>query len=487
MLQSQVVFGTSGARGLVVAMTDQICYGYTTGFLKYLMEDGAWGVGQRVALSGDLRASTPRILSACAEAVRDLGGKPVFCGYVPTPAMAHWSFSEGVPSIMVTGSHIPDDRNGIKFYRPDGEILKEDEPRITRQFVTIIKGRWSPNGHFVSPPMPIGSPNKDVGKRYLARYVEAFGREALRGKKIGVYQHSAVGRDLLVDILGALGATVVPLGRSKIFVPVDTEAVRPEDVLLARKWVVEHQLDAIASTDGDSDRPLLADDTGEWLRGDVLGMLCARELNADVVVTPISSNTLVEKCASFVRVLRTKIGSPFVIAAMNEALIAHGGVVCGYEANGGFLLGSDIVLQGKLIKALPTRDAILPIVTVLANSRNEDISQLLSQLPQRHTVSDRLQGFLSDRRDHLMGWLRPEDTVKRNVQVEEIFAPIARSSLTMISFLDGARMTFANDRVIHLRASGNAPELRCYTEAESCDLATELNRATLAAVAELFP
>jgi phosphomannomutase len=263
--------------------------------------------------------------------------------------------------------------------------------------------------------------------------------------------------------------------------------VRPEDVLLARKWVVEHQLDAIASTDGDSDRPLLADDTGEWLRGDVLGMLCARELNADVVVTPISSNTLVEKCASFVRVLRTKIGSPFVIAAMNEALIAHGGVVCGYEANGGFLLGSDIVLQGKLIKALPTRDAILPIVTVLANSRNEDISQLLSQLPQRHTVSDRLQGFLSDRRDHLMGWLRPEDTVKRNVQVEEIFAPIARSSLTMISFLDGARMTFANDRVIHLRASGNAPELRCYTEAESCDLATELNRATLAAVAELFP
>src|SRR6185369_6403633 len=84
MQQSGVAFGTSGARGLVSAMTDRVCHGYTLGFLQFMIEDGAWAKGGRVALAGDLRPSTPRILAACAQAVRDLGGEPVFCGYVPT-------------------------------------------------------------------------------------------------------------------------------------------------------------------------------------------------------------------------------------------------------------------------------------------------------------------------------------------------------------------------------------------------------------------
>ena len=127
MTFSGVAFGTSGARGLVTAMTDRVCHGYVTGFLQFMAKCGVWSAGERVALAGDLRPSTPRILIACAQAVRDLGGIPFFCGYVPTPALANWAFGEGVPSVMVTGSHIPDDRNGIKFYRPDGEILITDE------------------------------------------------------------------------------------------------------------------------------------------------------------------------------------------------------------------------------------------------------------------------------------------------------------------------------------------------------------------------
>ena len=75
--QSGVAFGTSGARGLVSAMTDRVCHAYTTGFLRFMLECGAWTAGGRVALAGDLRPSTPRILAACAQAVRDLGGEPV--------------------------------------------------------------------------------------------------------------------------------------------------------------------------------------------------------------------------------------------------------------------------------------------------------------------------------------------------------------------------------------------------------------------------
>ncbi|MEA7188015.1 hypothetical protein ONJ45_27985, partial [Salmonella enterica subsp. enterica serovar Virginia] len=53
-----------------------------------------------------------------------------------TPALAHQSISDKVPAIMVTGSHIPFDRNGLKFYRPDGEITKEKgiEPIFKYEF-----------------------------------------------------------------------------------------------------------------------------------------------------------------------------------------------------------------------------------------------------------------------------------------------------------------------------------------------------------------
>lgn len=484
MQESGVAFGTSGARGLVTAMTDQVCYAYTTGFLQFLVEDGVWAGGERVALAGDLRPSTPRILAACVQAVRDLGGEPVFCGYVPTPALAHWAFAEGIPSLMVTGSHIPDDRNGIKFYRPRGEILKDDEPGITRQTVDLGRASWTPAGLFETPP-PLPAIT-DIRAGYVDRYVRYFGAAALRGRRIGVYQHSAVGRDLLVEILTALGAQVTPLGRSAIFVPVDTEAVRPEDVALARGWAAEHGFDALASTDGDSDRPLLADHTGEWLRGDVLGVLCARQLGAHAVVTPVSSNTLVEQCGAFAEVHRTRIGSPYVIAQMNAALAASAGMVCGYEANGGFLLANTIGAAGQELTALPTRDAVLPIIAALVAAGPGSLRDLLDSLPARVTYSDRIEAFAPERRDRLMAWLVPAPGSPATAELDASFAPMAGAPLSGVDLTDGVRMTFANNRIIHLRGSGNAPELRCYSEAEDAASARRLNEGGLAFVRERF-
>ncbi len=59
-----------------------------------------------------------------------LRARSSLCGRVPTPALALAGLARVVPSIMVTGSHIPFDRNGIKFYTPRGEISKQDEQPI---------------------------------------------------------------------------------------------------------------------------------------------------------------------------------------------------------------------------------------------------------------------------------------------------------------------------------------------------------------------
>ncbi len=480
MAQSGVAFGTSGARGEVIAMTDRICFAYTAGFLQHLRDQGEFTPGKRVALAGDLRPSTPRILAACAEAVRSLGGEPVFCGYVPTPALAAYAFAQGIPSLMVTGSHIPDDRNGIKFYRCAGEVLKDDEAGITGQVVTLDPALFGPDDQLRDPaPLPLVT---DVTAAYVARYVGFFGADALSGLTIGVYQHSAVGRDVLVQVVEGLGAKALVLGRSETFIPVDTEAVRPEDIAAARGWAAEHGPYAIISTDGDSDRPLLANEAGEWLRGDRLGILCAQALGADHVVTPVSSNTALELTGQFAHVARTRIGSPYVIAAMNAALAAGGTRVCGYEANGGFLLSSDIAQDGKVLTALPTRDAVLPILAALVAARGAGgLTALEAALPARVTYSDRIQAFPPADSKRLFAHLQDGDAAARDARLAGYFAG-EHGGLASVDLTDGIRMTMADGVVVHLRGSGNAPELRCYTEAGDAAAAAAATAAALRTV-----
>lgn len=254
MASSGVAFGTSGARGLVSAMTDRVCFAYTCAFLRHLEAIGEFAAGESVAIAGDLRPSTPRILAACAEAIRHMGGEVAYCGFVPSPAVAAYGFARGMPSMMVTGSHIPDDRNGIKFNRADGEILKPDEMAMRAQDVDL-PDVFNEQGQLKAPPTC--GPLVDVSSGYVARYVDFFGAQALEGLTLGIYEHSAVGRDIFIAIAEGLGAKVVRLGRSETFIPVDTEAVRPEDQALARQWAIDHRLDAILSSDGDSDDRLI--------------------------------------------------------------------------------------------------------------------------------------------------------------------------------------------------------------------------------------
>ena len=396
---------------------------------------------------------------------------------MPTPALAYYAFGARIPSLMVTGSHIPDDRNGIKFYRAAGEVLKADEQAMSGQTLRIDPAKFDAEGGLRAPiPLPAVI---DVETAYVARYADWYGREALKGLRVGVYQHSSVARDLLVRIIETLGAEAIPLGRSETFVPVDTEAIRPEDDALALGWAREYGFDAICSTDGDADRPLFAGADGLWLRGDVLGVLCARELGADRVITPVSSNSVAEKCGAFARVVRTRIGSPYVIAAIDAEVADGGKLVCGYEANGGFLLGSDVAAGTRRLTALPTRDAVLPILALLVAAAERRLGSLQASLPPRFTHSDRIKGLPTAVSQRLIARLTEGDEAACMARLTALFGDLAGAAVAMDQ-TDGLRITFASAEVIHLRPSGNAPELRCYTEADSGPRAAGINQAALA-------
>ena len=465
---SQVQFGTSGVRGLVEEFDDATIFAYTTSFLDYVSTKYSLTPGSQVWFGHDLRPSSPHITRVSMEATRQAGFFIRNCGEISTPALAYSALKERCPSIMITGSHIPFDRNGIKFYRPDGELMKRDEAHIIESKAEFPSGLFH-QGRLKTPTKSFSS-DPTAATSWINRYRTAFGN-LLNGMTIGHYQHSAAGRDILTELLEILGARVIAFGRSDSFVPIDTEAVSMEDAENARALTKKYSLDALVSTDGDGDRPLLADETGSYFRGDTLGMLAALSLRAEHVITPVSTNSAIELCNHFSSVTRTKIGSPNVIEAMQIALRDNNKSVVGFEANGGFLtattLKSPIYFQE--ISPLPTRDAILPILAVIALAKQLDLSlsQLYTTLPSRYTASDRLIDTPRQISDIFMESLKISPALIGDLAGSD-------AKIESLDETDGFRATLTDGNIIHLRPSGNAPELRIYVESTSPDKANQL-------------
>ncbi|MET0439766.1 MAG: phosphomannomutase [Devosia sp.] len=449
-------FGTSGVRGLVTDLQGQPARRYVAAFLRHLQASGQMA-GGRVLVGYDLRPSSPAIAQDCLNAIAASGFEPVDCGAVPTPALALQAMKTGSAAVMITGSHIPADRNGLKFYKPAGEVSKDDEGGIVAQLSTS----GVPDTTF-----PAQNEHAEALKAYAERCVALLPKGALADWKIGIFEHSTVSRDLLGEVLIALGAETVSLGRSDVFVPVDTEAF--SDALFAPlpAWVREHGLDAVISADGDADRPLVMDGEGNFVRGDALGLLAARFLGAKVVVTPVTSNSAIERTGYFDQVVRTRVGSPFVVAGMETA-----DSVVGFEANGGTFVGS-----GFELASLPTRDAILPVIAALGLAAQDKISvaELVARLPLQVAVADRLQEVPSERSAAFLEQLRTDTAYAATV-----FAPY---EIAAVNAIDGLQFHLKTGETVHFRASGNAPELRSYVEAGSEARAEELLAWSMAAL-----
>jgi phosphomannomutase len=525
-----LTFGTSGLRGLVKDITDLEAYVNVKGAVRYLLASGDIKEGARVLLAGDLRPSTDRIMRACAKAIADAGCEVENAGKIPTPALLLHALSTQRAGVMVSGSHIPFDRNGIKLNKTVGEVLKSDEAGISREVErvraeeyrrTAEASAFAPSGMLkVAPTLP--PLDRSAEDRYVTRYTASFAAGALGGMRVLVYEHSAVGRDILGRILRELGAEVVPAGRAETFIPIDTENVTDELLdrlqgLLAAD-TSGRPLDAVVSTDGDSDRPLVAavlpadqPDPGgrrvRFLAGDLLGIVVAEYLRADAVVVPISANDAVERRirerGGLLR--KSKIGSPYVIAGIDELRRAgtHSRIV-GWEANGGFLVGSPIGLAREVIAPLPTRDSVLPILANLVAAAEQRISlaTLWSRLPARFGRAGLIDEVPVAVSKAIVARLVPPGDVTEveldatgGVMVRtgsgaaaapvlaepaagawrECKATLARfftralgfDDIVKINVLDGVRVYFKSGDVAHIRPSGNAPQLRIYANSDT--------------------
>jgi phosphomannomutase len=539
-------FGTSGRRGDVAHLTQLEIYITALAELEYLQSlsraDGGIVRGEEFFFACDLRPSSTRyvpeekgrgeIAQTIVRAIRDAGMKPVNLGLIPTPALMCHAVARGKGSMMITGSHIPFERNGYKTNTARGELLKKDEAPINARVEQVrerlyqqpfAESLFNEQGLFKTGHEELPPEDATGRSGYIRRYIEFFAGRSLKGKRLLAYQHSAVGRDMLVEILRQLGAEVIPAGRSETFVPIDTENIDEEQLAkiqsLADAAAVKHgPFDAVVSTDGDSDRPLvLGVESGgarppgartssarvKFFGGDLVGMIVAEFLGADAVVVPISCNDAIDRGPlKDVCEPKTRIGSPFVVAGMEKARVKGRKAVCGWEANGGFLTGSDIERGGKRLTALPTRDAMLPILGVLFSMVEKGVTMaaLFERLPKRFSRAALLKKFPRPVSLRIVEGFSPADGKIKEVVFEKggvtlldedrrklpaseavtramlgigetlgkFFAPAAGfGGIARINYTDGVRIYFGNGDVTHVRPSGNADELRIYAVADT--------------------
>ena len=256
-----------------------------------------------------------------------------------------------------------------------------------------------------------------------------------------------------------------------------------------------------------------------FLPGDLLGVVVAEYLRADAAAVPISANDAVERRLKERKIIleKTKIGSPYVVAALDDlrGTGKHLRIV-GWEANGGFLTGSDIELNGGVLAALPTRDALLPILANLCAAAEPGFEfggavgplagafwpgRLARQFPGGGEPGDscaigsrrrcrrsrvrwrrrccRLQSRRWEsewrlRHRPVKNWQHCQATLSRYFTPASGFDDIAR-----INVLDGVRIYFRNGDIAHIRPSGNAPQLRIYAVSDTQARADQLSNSAL--------
>lgn len=566
--------GTSGMRDFAIHFTDMEVWINVTGVL-HAFEEMSKGEARPftkdmpVLVGGDLRESTPHIMRAVLQAVHDHGDHRILdAGLVPTPVLALLARQLGCPCIMVTGSHIRGDMNGIKFYYINREVLDEDVRSFITPHIERVRGEVYAQSAIDSPFTDEGKFKRDTSslhsknvyaravKHYQKRFTDFFGPDSFlylespdaapRSLRVLYLQHSTVARDIHPQILRALHIEVetegVALGRLNTFLAMDSENVTPalqktfhEE---AEGYFSRHGFypDAIITADGDGDRPFVMDEKGFFYRGDILNLLAAKVLNIKAAVTPISANIA---CSTILKHLdipykKTKIGSPKVIKAGMKMADTFGFTnVYAWEVNGGGIQITDIKVGGhKTLAALPTRDALLPILCALhMMTKNKEgtpggrsLSRVFQEEVDAFSTMRTQAGLISfptedtqkillrfsafskmdkpideirflpegsievlfneDTSPHLQEWIQGSSTLysprsevaqkacclKRTL---ERYCPSQKGfgSLIGINWTDGIQLLFDNQIIAHLRGSGNAPEWRIYTQAPTQECA----------------
>lgn len=427
------LFGTSGIRGEAKTLfTPQFCFDTGRTFVKFLDNHKQTGP---LAVGMDPRESSPRIKEALFQGLAYSGRKLFDEGMVPIPAM-NWILKK-LPlggSVMVTGSHVKEDFNGLKFFAFKEEILKEHEKEITKIYFNL-KNKTA----YEKKDIEVTKENK-AEKLYEEMLVDIADKPL---PKLRVVIDPGNGAQSLVmpRVLKKLNLEVTAINttpKSEKFMARDTESGESYDELV--KLIDEKKANLGIIYDADGDRAVFFDEKGRLIPADYTGSLIAKHSDSSVVITPISTSQVVDQIGK--PVIRTKVGAPFVIEAMKKHKASFG-----FEASGGSI-------SGELLMTRDGGSATIKILNIL-KKENKSLKQLVDELP----------------------WFFIEKTkVDCPWKLNSLILKKAKQQFkgTRVEEIDGLKIWINKSTWILFRSSSNAPEFRVFAEAKSKEKAKKL-------------
>jgi phosphoglucosamine mutase len=303
-------FGTDGVRGIVgrdltVDLVERLGKAATL-----------WSNGGRIFVGRDTRGSGPELEDAFARGVVAAGGHAVLAGVLPTPAVALLALDLGA---VVSASHNPPEYNGIKLFDHDGRKLTDAQEEEIEALIDA--------------PERGGGAIDHVGvatDSYLEHIVERYGSE-LGGLRIAVDCANGAYSGIAPKAFEGLGAEVTSIGVTPDGNNINVGCGATDLSLIGRE-VRDKRLDLGVAFDGDGDRMLAVDATGEQVDGDQILAILALHLGVDTVVVTVMTNLGFHRLMAEhgIRVVTTDVGDRYVLEALRRERALLGGEQSGH-------------------------------------------------------------------------------------------------------------------------------------------------------------
>ncbi|MFH9400058.1 phosphoglucosamine mutase [Streptomyces sp. NPDC017638] len=377
------LFGTDGVRGVANAdLTAEMALGLSVAAAHVLAEAGTFEGHKPTAVVGrDPRASGEFLEAAVVAGLASAGVDVLRVGVLPTPAVAHLTGALGADlGVMLSASHNAMPDNGIKFFARGGHKLADElEDRIEAIYDSHRHGEpWQrPTGAGVGRVR-----SYDEGFEQYVAHLLAVLPNRLDGLKIVLDEAHGAASGVSPKAFARAGAQVVTIGAEPDGLNIN-EGCGSTHLDLLKAAVVEHGADLGIAHDGDADRCLAVDHTGEEVDGDqILAVLALalRERSAlpgDTVVATVMSN-LGFKLAmerSGIRLVQTAVGDRYVLEEMKEHGYALGGeqsghvIILDHATTGdgtltGLLLAARVAQTGRTLRELASVMERLPQVLI---------------------------------------------------------------------------------------------------------------------------
>ena len=374
-MSARKLFGTDGIRGTanMDPMTPELALAVGLAAGRLFQSDGP---RPRVVIGKDTRLSGYMIEAALQAGFVAVGMDVMLVGPMPTPAVAMLTRSLRADlGVMISASHNPFQDNGIKLFGPDGYKLSDE---VEREIERMIEGGVAERADARS----LGRAQRleDAAGRYIEFAKATFPRGMkLDGLKIVVDCAHGAAYKVAPTVLWELGAEVISIGVTPDGFNINRECGSTH-VKALRQAVLAHDAHIGIALDGDADRLILVDETGQVVDGDQLMAVVAEHfqrterLRGGGIVATVMSNLGLERHLARLglSMARTAVGDRYVVEHMRDK-----GYNVGGEQSGHIILSDFATTGDGLIAALQ----VLAMV-VEAGRPASEVCRRFQPLPQ---------------------------------------------------------------------------------------------------------